>query len=491
MRGCRPRELGSTPNPGLMMINSTLSGKKEPFQPIHDNRVNLFVCGPTVYDNSHIGHARTYIAFDVVARYLKYKGFGVFYLQNITDVDDKIIQRAAEKGVSPRLLAREFEQKYLEDMHSLDVTNVNYYARASEHIPEIISQIERLIEKGYAYETETGVYFDESRFEDFGKLSHQSLEDLEKHRIEPDSTKRNPGDFSLWKKRQDGPEVTWDSPWGKGRPGWHIEDTAITENYFGAQYDIHGGAMDLIFPHHEAEIAQMEATSGKKPLVRFWMHTGFLNVRGEKMSKSLGNFTTIRDMLQRCDAEAFRFFVLSAHYRSPIDFSEEALEQSAKSLERIRQAAKIIEEELEKAQPASSPENGEPDASIVEAKAKFLESMENDFNTPYALRAVFELVRDVNRRINEKTISRNALIDTRKLLDEFGRILGISFASAESKRPEDAEDKTDKLIELLIDVRQRLREKKDWALADEVRNKLNELGIVLEDAKAGGRYTIK
>jgi len=255
---------------------SIVTGNKENFQPIHNNRINLFVCGPTVYDDSHIGHARTYIAFDVVARYLKFKGFSVFYLQNITDVDDKIIKRAAERGESPRSLARKFEERYLEDMHSLGVINVNYYARATEHILEIIGQIERLIELGFAYETKTGIYFDESRFEDFGKLSHQTADDLKKHRIEPDPTKRNPGDFSLWKKRQDGEEVTWNSPWGPGRPGWHIEDTAITETYFGAQYDIHGGAMDLIFPHHEAEIAQMEATSGKKPLVRYWMHTGFL-----------------------------------------------------------------------------------------------------------------------------------------------------------------------------------------------------------------------
>jgi len=473
-----------------MMIQSTLSGSKEQFTPIHKNRINFFVCGPTVYDDSHIGHARTYIAFDVVARYFKFKGFSVFYLQNITDVDDKIIQRSSELGVPPLTVARKFEKRYLEDMRSLGVTNVSYYARATEHIPEIISQIERLIEKGYAYETETGVYFEESKFSDFGKLSHQTAEDLEKHRIEPDPTKRNPGDFSLWKKRQDGEEVTWDSPWGKGRPGWHIEDTAITETYFGPQYDIHGGAMDLIFPHHEAEIAQMEAASNKKPLVRCWMHTGFLNVKGEKMSKSLGNFTTIRDMLQKCDAESFRFFVLSAHYRSPIDFSEEALEQSRKSLERIRQAAKIIGEEVEKA--SQSAKSEDQDADIVEAKAKFLESMDNDFNTPYALRAVFELVRAVNRRINEKSISRNALIDAARLLDEFGQILGISFSFSKSKRSENSGDKTGKLIELLIDVRQKLREKKDWTLSDEIRNRLNELDVVLEDAKTGsGKYTIK
>ncbi|VVB68913.1 Cysteine--tRNA ligase [uncultured archaeon] len=467
-----------------------MTGKKENFQPIHNNRINLFVCGPTVYDDSHIGHARTYIAFDVVARYLKYKGFSVFYLQNITDVDDKIIQRASETGALPRSLARKFEQKYLEDMRALGVTNVNYYARATEHIPEIIRQIAKLIEKGFAYETESGVYFDESRFEDFGKLSHQSAEDLEKHRIEPDPTKRNPGDFSLWKKRQDGEEVTWDSPWGKGRPGWHIEDTAITETYFGAQYDIHGGAMDLIFPHHEAEIAQMEATSGKKPLVRYWMHTGFLNVKGEKMSKSLGNFTTIRDMLQRYEADAFRFFVLLAHYRSPIDFSEEALEQARKSLERIRQAVKIIEVQLETAPESSAPEGIDP--AVVEAKVRFLESMDNDFNTPYALRAVFDLVREVNRRINEETISRKGLQDVSEQLREFGNILGLSFYAGGKKPTDNPDIVNDNLIELLIETRQKLREKKEWQLADEIRSRLNELNIVLEDAKVGGgKYTLK
>jgi cysteinyl-tRNA synthetase len=490
VRGCRPRELGSTPNPGLMKIQNTMTGDKQNFQPIHENRVNLFVCGPTVYDDSHIGHARTYIAFDVVARYLKHKGFSVFYMQNITDVDDKIIQRAAELGVSSRSLARKFEQRYLEDMRALGVCNVNYYARATEHIPEIVSQIERLIEKGFAYETQTGVYFDESRFKDFGKLSHQTAENMEKYRIELDPTKRNPGDFSLWKKRQDGEDVTWDSPWGKGRPGWHIEDTAITETYFGPQYDIHGGAIDLIFPHHEAEIAQMEATSGKKPLVRYWMHIGFLNMKGEKMSKSLGNFTAIRDMLQKYDADSFRFFVLLAHYRSPIDFSEEALEQACKSLERIRQAAKIIEELLETAPESSAPE--EIDPTVVEAKAKFLESMDNDFNTPYALRAVFDLVREVNRRINEKTISRKGLLDVNEHLREFGEILGLSF-QAEGKKPENKADAvTDDLIKLLIETRQKLREKKEWQLADEIRSRLNELNIVLEDAKDGaGKFTLK
>jgi len=472
-----------------MLIYSTLSGKKEPFQPIHKNRINIFVCGPTVYDNSHIGHARTYIAFDVVARYLKYKGFSVFYLQNITDVDDKIIQRASELAVGPLALACKFERRYLEDMQALGVTNVNLYARATEHIPEIISQIQRLVELGYAYETDTGVYFDESRFEDFGKLSHQTLEEVARHRIEPDQTKRNPGDFSLWKKREDGAEVTWDSPWGRGRPGWHIEDTAITETYFGPQYDIHGGAMDLIFPHHEAEIAQMEATSGKKPLVRAWMHTGFLNVKGEKMSKSLGNFMTIREMLERCDADAFRLFVLLAHYRSPIDFSEEVLEQSRKSLERIRHLIKIIDEQLET--PGEITETEGIDAILIKAKVEFLEAMDDDFNTVYALSAVFDLVRDINRRISGKTVSKKALRDTKHLLEEFGGILGISLSSGSEIPTGKEDDMPSDLIELLMEIRQRLREKKDWELADQIRERMKELNVVLEDSQAGDKYTLR
>lgn len=480
--------IGFDSQPRPMMIYSTMSGKKEPFLPIHKNRVNIFVCGPTVYDDSHIGHARTYIAFDVVARYLKYKGLTVFYLQNITDVDDKIIQRASDLGIEPALLAHKFERRYLEDMQALGVTNVNLYARATEHIPEIISQIQRLVDLGYAYETETGVYFDESRFEDFGKLSHQTLEEAARHRIEPDPTKRNPGDFSLWKKREDGADVTWDSPWGRGRPGWHIEDTAITETYFGPQYDIHGGAMDLIFPHHEAEIAQMEATSGRKPLVRAWMHTGFLNVKGEKMSKSLGNFMTVREMLERCDADAFRLFVLLAHYRSPIDFSEEVLEQSRKSLERIRHLIKIIEEQLETSAEITETEGFDP--ILIKAKVEFLEAMDDDFNTPSALRAVFDLVRDVNRRINEKTVSKKALKDTKQLLEEFGGVLGISLSSGPESSRGKEEDIARDLIELLIEIRQKLREKKDWELADQIRKRMKELNVVLEDADGGGKYTL-
>jgi cysteinyl-tRNA synthetase len=463
-----------------MQIYNTMSGEKEPLDTIHKNRVNMFVCGPTVYDDSHIGHARTYIAFDTVARYLRYKGFSVFYLQNITDVDDKIINRAAALGIPPADLARRYERRYIEDMQALGITNVNLYARATDHIPEIIDQIKRLMERGFAYETKTGVYFDESRFKEFGRLSHQTAEDLGGHRIEPDPTKRNPGDFSLWKKRDVGEGATWDSPWGRGRPGWHIEDTAITETYFGPQYDIHGGAMDLIFPHHEAEIAQMESASGIRPMVRCWMHTGFLNVKGEKMSKSLGNFTTIRDLLERHDPQAFRLFILSAHYRTSIDFSEEMLPQWGRSLERIRNVARTIDERLDEMDTA---EGGGEDTicTLGTARRKFLSAMDDDFNTPLAISAVFDLVRDANRSINEKTASRNALLDVEQMLCEFGEILGLSFSSPAAAAW--TRDLTGDLIDLITDVRQQLREKRDYALADDIRNRLRDLGINLEDMK--------
>ncbi len=453
---------------------------KEIFKPIQGNRVKLFVCGPTVYDHSHIGHARTYISFDVIVRYLKYSGFAVFYIQNITDLDDKILKRADELGSSPLELARKYEEKYLHDMKILGVENVNLYARATEHIPEIIKQIEILIKKGYAYETDKGVYFDESKFEDFGKLSNRNLEDLNVHRIGPDSSKRNPGDFALWKKREnksESQEMIWDSPWSIGRPGWHIEDTAITETYFGPQYDIHGGGLDLIFPHHEAEIAQMEATSGKKPMVRYWMHTGFLNVKGEKMSKSLGNFITINELLQEYSPEVFRFFVLSTHYRSPIDFSQEILSQSQKGLQRIYKFIETINEMLDENTKISMENDAEYVEKLVEVRKEFFDAMDNDFNTPSAFSSIFNLIREVNRDINQSNISKNSLTKLKALIIEFGVILGFDFSVKQTNE----EGLEDDLVTLLKDVREKLREKKEWALSDMIRSRLKDLDIVLED----------
>ncbi|OPY25984.1 MAG: cysteinyl-tRNA synthetase [Methanobacterium sp. PtaU1.Bin242] len=458
----------------MIKIYNTMTRKKEELNPLHENRIKLFVCGPTVYDNSHIGHARTYISFDVIVRYLKYRGYSVFYLQNITDIDDKIIKRASQLDVEPVELARKFEKRYLEDMQALGVENVNFYARATEHLPEIITQIETLLLEGFAYQTETGVYFDESKFPEFGKLSRRNIEDLNVHRINQDSTKKNPGDFALWKKRDEKP--FWKSPWGNGRPGWHIEDTAITEEYLGPQYDIHGGGLDLIFPHHEAEIAQMESVSGKKPMVRYWMHTGFLNVKGEKMSKSLGNFITIRDLLQDHDPEVFRFLVLSTHYRSPIDFSESALEQSKNSLERIYKLIETVNGIIESDISDLNQKDKEHNNKVRDTRNRFLEAMDNDFNTPDALSIIFDFIRDINRSIDHRNISKNSLNDVRSFLMEFGGIFGLKLTNKIC-----IDDKTNDLLEVIVEVRGKLREKKEWELSDLIRSKLGDLDIILED----------
>lgn len=451
-----------------------MTRKKEELNPLHENRIKLFVCGPTVYDNSHIGHARTYISFDVIVRYLKYRGYSVFYLQNITDIDDKIIKRASQLDVEPVELARKFEKRYLEDMQALGVENVNFYARATEHLPEIITQIETLLLEGFAYETETGVYFDESKFHEFGRLSRRNIEDLNVHRVNQDSTKKNPGDFALWKKRDEKP--FWKSPWGNGRPGWHIEDTAITEEYLGPQYDIHGGGLDLIFPHHEAEIAQMESVSGKKPMVRYWMHTGFLNVKGEKMSKSLGNFITIRDLLQNHDPEVLRFLVLSTHYRSPIDFSESALEQSKNSLERIYKLIETVNGIIESDISDSNQEDKEYNNKVRDTRNRFLEAMDNDFNTPDALSIIFDFIRDINRSIDHKDISKNSLNDVRRFLMELRGIFGLKLTNKIC-----IDDKTNDLLEVIVEVRGKLRKKKEWELSDLIRSRLRDLDIILED----------
>lgn len=458
----------------MIKIYNTMTRKKEPFKTMNENRVKLFVCGPTVYDDSHIGHARTYISFDILARYLKYKGFSVFYVQNITDIDDKIIKRASQLNVSTSKLAEKYEKSYLEDMHTLGVDNVNFYARATEHLTEVINQIKTLIDKGFAYETETGVYFDESRYPDFGKLSRRNLDDLNVHRVNLDTTKRNPGDFALWKKKDE--EPYWESPWGNGRPGWHIEDTAITEEYLGPRYDIHGGGLDLIFPHHEAEIAQMESVSGEKPMVRYWMHTGFLNVEGEKMSKSLGNFITIRDLLQDYPPEVFRFFVLSTHYRSPIDFSKLALEQSKNSLQRIYKLTENINIFLDSEIPEKSDNDDEYDNKLLTVKTEFFSALDNDFNTPDALSILFNFIRDINKGITNEIISRNILKKISSFIRDVGSIFGISFSSGDPHR-----DKVKDLLEVVVEVREKLREKKEWELSDLIRSRLNDLDINLED----------
>ncbi|MEM3068357.1 MAG: cysteine--tRNA ligase [Nitrososphaerales archaeon] len=464
-------------------VYNSYTRKKEDFKPISDKKVRMFVCGPTVYDFSHLGHARTYVAYDVIARWLRYRGFDLFYLMNITDIDDKIIKRAREKNEDPLKLARRFEESFFQDIASLQINTIDVYARASEHIPDIIDQIERLIEKGFAYITQTGVYFDVSKFEDYGKLSHQDPEELKKHRIEPDPSKRNKQDFSLWKMRKEG-EPYWNSPWGEGRPGWHIEDTAIAEKYLGQQYDIHGGGVDLIFPHHEAEIAQMESISGKKPMVRYWLHTGFLKVEGKKMAKSLGNFITIQDALKRYDVEALRLFFSSTHYRSPIDFYEKKIEQAKTSLEALYETINSIRRSVKSMGDLTEDEKA-LERMMEESRRRFGEAMDDDFNTPLALSCLFDLAKDVNKLFDtQKSINKRLADDLINTFRELGGIIGIL-------QKEEIKEELPEELRLLIEERERARERKDWKTADEIRKRLEEFGIILEDTPQGVKWKKK
>ena len=458
-----------------MLVYSTLSRTKEEFRPIKGRIVKMFVCGPTVYDYPHIGHAKTYVAMDVIARYLRFKGYSVFYVQNITDIDDKIIARAREQGTSAGELADRFLRIYYEDMELLNIKSVSLFARATQHVEEIIEQIEELIAKGKAYEKGGSVYFDVSEFPDFGELSGQKRDELiAGARVEVDENKESPEDFALWKRMKDG-EPFWDSPWGRGRPGWHVEDTAISINYLGQQYDIHGGGIDLIFPHHEAEIAIAESMTGKKPFVKYWFHTGFLLVKGEKMAKSMGNFVTIREILKGYDPMALRFFLLYTQYRSPIDFSYELLDEASEAYRRLSDSFS----KARKAQ-GSEGEDRELRGTLRASKAKFFEAMDDDFNTREAIAALFQLSHAIN---NSRLTDMEALADLRNFITEISEILGL-FEDREEKnlRPE--------IIDSILQIREALREEKCYELADRIRKKLEECGIEIEDTKGGTAWKL-
>src|SRR5467141_4901783 len=373
------------PTSSELRVYNTLTRKLDKFEPIRANRVNLFVCGPTVWDVSHIGHGKTYVAYDIIARYLRRKGFSVFFLLNITDVDDKIINKAHDLGEQPLALADRLARAFFKDMKELHVDSINLYANASDHIPEIMDQVAGLLKKGLAYMVEGDVYFDISKFPGYGKLSHQRLEDLTVHRVDPDPRKKHPGDFALWKSQKPG-EIFWDSPWGRGRPGWHIEDTAITLTYFGPTYDVHGGGTDLIFPHHEAEIAQAEGLTGKEPLAKYWLHTGLLNVQGQEMHKTLKNTVPIQEAIGKVGVDALRVFYASTHYRSPVDYTEEALVQASSLARRFRRAYDLLV--LASARPPKIREDEEVlRKDLEDTRAEFFLAMNDDFNTPGALTA--------------------------------------------------------------------------------------------------------
>ena len=436
----------------VLKIYSTLSRKKEVFKPIKEGEIKIFVCGPTVYDLSHVGHAKTYTQFDIIVKYLRFKGYNVFYLQNITDIDDKIINRSNLEKISWKELVKKYREAYISDIKSLGIDSVSKYANATDYIPEIVSQVERLIKKGFAYKISDGLYFDLSKDEEYGKLARRKLSEGEDavSRIDENSEKKNSGDFCLWKFKKEG-EPSWKTSLGEGRPGWHIEDTAITEKEFGSQYDIHGGGLDLIFPHHEAEIAQMESISGKKPLVRYWMHTGFLNIGKEKMGKSKGNFSTIRELIKLYSSEEIRYLFLSANYRKPIDFSPESLENAKSSLERLKNICdSIINDEK----------------TNKNYLNEFEESMDDDFNTPNALQVLWKLVRDENANGKYQTI---------KKLDE---IFGLKLL-------EKIEIKIPKKVNEFLEKREIARKNKKWEEADKLRDEIKSLGFQVLDGKEG------
>ncbi len=465
-----------------LKLYNTMSSKIELFKPRVKTEVTLYVCGPTVYDYSHIGHGKTYMAFDLITRYLEYKGYNVKYVINITDIDDKIIKRANESGMDSIELAKKFEKLFLDDMHALGIKDANLYPTVSGHIPEIIAIIQTLINKGFAYVVDGDVYFTVRKVKDYGKLSNQTLDAIKSGaRVEVDKRKKNPADFALWKNSKKG-EPSWNSPWSKGRPGWHIECSAMSTKYLGQQIDIHGGGRDLIFPHHENELAQSEAYSGKKPFAAYWLHTGFLTINGEKMSKSLGNFITIVDLLDKWDAEVFRLFILSTHYRKPVNFTQKTLEHQKQSLRRIYNTVDNLKLQIQNAQELETVDKLEEELQkqISHTKDAIINAMDDDFKTPKALSEFHNLVKIGNKAIAAK-MSKSTLTKVLNTIMEIAHVFGL----LEKKRaiatlPEN--------IQILIKAREIARNGKDWNKSDEIRLKLKSMGIILEDKPEGTQW---
>jgi cysteinyl-tRNA synthetase len=462
-------------------IYNTLTRKKEEFVPLEPGKVKMYVCGPTVYNFIHIGNARPPIVFDVVRRYFMYRGYDVTYVQNFTDVDDKIIKKANESGMSVEEVAEKFIASFVEDVRALGVKEADIHPKVTEHIPEIIFFIEGLIEKGHAYVAGGDVYFRTASFPEYGKLSHQNIEELQAGaRIEVNDKKENPLDFVLWKGAKPG-EIYWESPWGKGRPGWHIECSAMSHKYLGDTFDIHGGGHDLTFPHHENEIAQSECLTGH-PMAKYWMHNGYINIENEKMSKSLGNFILVKDVRKKYSPRVVRFFMLSAHYRNPINFSDELLQQAANSLGRIDTCVRNLKHHLISA--ANEVTTEEEKQRLDAFRKRFIEEMNNDFNTADAITVLFDIVREVNQFMAGSAVKKELAEAYLSLFAELGDVLGISFGEAEAS----VTGPSDEEINALIEERTLARKEKNFARADEIRNQLQEMGIVLEDTPQGIRW---
>lgn len=460
-------------------IYNSLTNQKELFQPIDPDRITMYVCGPTVYNYIHIGNARPAIVFDAVRRYLMYRGYNVYYVSNFTDVDDKIIKAAQEMNEEVPALANRFIDTYLEDIESLGVEKADLHPRATETVAEMIEFIEQLITRGFAYESNGDVYYRTKKFKNYGKLSSQSVGDLQMGaRIEVGEQKEDPMDFTLWKKAKEN-EIAWDSPWGEGRPGWHIECSAMVKKYMGDTIDIHAGGQDLKFPHHENEIAQTEALTGK-PMAHYWMHNGYININNEKMSKSLGNFVLVHDMIQQHDPEVIRFFMMQAHYRNPINFDNDLLESARAGLERLRSTLENVKHRRGESADGGSREGRE---AAERAKARFLKEMDDDFNTANAISVLFDLAREANKYMQQPQTSIASLDAIIETMTEIGNVLGVSLEKEEEMLDED--------IEQLLEERVEARKNKNFARADEIRDQLENDGILLEDTPQGTRWKRK
>jgi cysteinyl-tRNA synthetase len=462
-----------------LRVYNTLTRRKEEFETLKPGQVDLYVCGPTVYDRAHVGHAMSTLVFDIIRRYLEYRGYRVRHVMNYTDVDDKIIQRANQAGEDPLALAQRYIQEYDRHITDLNVLPASVYPRATNEIDNITSMIKGLIEKGYAYEAEGNVYFSVESDEDYGKLSGRKLDDMQAGaRVEVDERKRNPLDFALWKASKPG-EPAWASPWGPGRPGWHIECSAMNLHHLGEQIDIHGGGNDLIFPHHENEIAQTESLTGK-PFARYWMHNGMLQLSGEKMSKSIGNLVTVEEFLGDHEPDVLRMMVLNSNYRNPLTFNDEVIEQAERSLERLRTALRPAYLTADQTSQQTSEDIGKAlQDQVYATRQAFLVSMDDDFNTAGALGHLFDLVRAINQA-RDAGADQDTLRPAQDLLLELSGVFGLQLEKPEKETGEIAP-----FVELLLEIRQELRKQKLWSLSDVIRDRLADLGITLEDSKEG------
>ena len=462
-----------------MKVYNTLTRKKEELVPITPGEIKMYACGPTVYNYIHIGNARPLCIFDILRRYLEYRGYNVKFVQNFTDIDDKIIRRANEEHVDFSEISERYIKEFWTDADGLNVRHATINPKATENIDAIIQIISTLIEKGYAYEAQGDVYFSTEKFKDYGKLSHQPLEDLDAGaRIMVGEVKREPMDFAVWKAAKPG-EPAWDSPWGKGRPGWHIECSAMNWRYLGDTIDIHCGGQDLIFPHHENEIAQSECFTGK-PFAHYWMHNGYINVDNVKMSKSLGNFFTVRDVAEKYGYEPIRYLLISAQYRSPINYSTDIIEQCIAALNRLYTCRDSLDFELKNAVDAEH----DGDKAIIDGfdkyREQFISAMDDDLNTADAIASIFELVRDINTNVVGKTPSKALVEGAIAMFDELTGVLGLVYNRKTETLDSD--------VEALIEARTNARKEKNWAEADRIRDQLKEMGIVLEDTAQGVKW---